>query len=91
MLAMRDAQPCVVHGVGGLSDTVSDLENGFVFRGDTPTSQADNFVNTVRDALDCKTSDTDRWLEIRRRAAAARFSWAATAQRYIEHVYERTE
>jgi len=28
MLAMRDGQPCVVHAVGGLRDTVQDMLNG---------------------------------------------------------------
>ena len=48
MLAMRAAQPCVVHGVGGLRDTVEDGRSGFVFTGATPQEQASNFVAAVR-------------------------------------------
>jgi starch synthase len=35
MLAMRDGQPCVVHHVGGLKDTVRHNDNGFAFTGDS--------------------------------------------------------
>ena len=31
MLAMRAGQPCLVHGVGGLKDTVEDGVTGFCF------------------------------------------------------------
>ena len=33
MLAMRVGQPCLVHRVGGLADTVKNNRNGFVFTG----------------------------------------------------------
>src|SRR6056300_946863 len=36
MLAMRAGQPCLVHAVGGLLDTVTDGSDGFVFSGDNP-------------------------------------------------------
>jgi len=39
MLAMRDGQPCLVHGVGGLKDTVKDGLDGFVFKGNTVEDQ----------------------------------------------------
>ena len=41
MLALRAGQPCLVHHVGGLRDTVKDNGTGFVFSGETPTEQAD--------------------------------------------------
>ena len=47
MLAMRAGQLCVVHGVGGLKDTVTDNVNGFVFDGLTSRAQASNFVAKV--------------------------------------------
>jgi starch synthase len=89
MLAMRASQPCVVHGVGGLKDTVLHGKTGFVFSGESPTDQADNFASTVRNALLTKNEDTNRWLAIRHGAAAERFSWSASAQRYIETLYDR--
>jgi starch synthase len=87
MLAMRATQPCVVHGVGGLKDTVIDNRSGFVFAGDTPQQQAVNFVATVKRALRMKTDKNDEWQKICIRAASARFSWSVAAQQTIERLY----
>lgn len=87
MLAMRAAQPCVVHGVGGLRDTVVDERTGFVFSGSTPHEQATNFVSTVRRALTVKGEDNDRWQAICIRAASQRFTWADAARQTIEKLY----
>ena len=88
MLAMRSAQPCVVHGVGGLRDTVDDEKTGFVFGGDTPQQQAAAFVASVRRALKIKSEENDRWQRICIRAASARFSWAKAAQQTVDQLYD---
>ena len=88
MLAMRSAQPCVVHGVGGLRDTVDDRRSGFVFDGDTAAEQAGRFVEAVLRALELKTNDHDEWQKICIRAANARFSWSQSARTTIEQLYE---
>jgi len=88
MLAMRAAQPCVVHGVGGLKDTVRDNRSGFVFNGSTPTEQAAAFVDSVARALELKSTHNDAWQKICIRAASARFSWSESAQQTIEHLYD---
>ena len=85
MLAMREGQPCVVHGVGGLKETVADDATGFVFGGATPREQAGNFVGRVRDALELRRASPGRWGEIRQAAAAMRFDWESSAA-----IYERT-
>ena len=88
MLAMRATQPCVVHGVGGLRDTVTDNRNGFVFTGETPEQQASNFIATVKRALSIKTDNNDEWQKICIRAASARFHWAESARQTIEQLYD---
>jgi starch synthase len=88
MLALRAAQPCVVHGVGGLKDTVAHNRSGFVFSGDTPAAQANAFVETVAQAIDTKINKNDGWQSICIRAASARFSWPKSAQQTIELLYE---
>jgi starch synthase len=87
MLAMRATQPCVVHGVGGLRDTVDDGHSGFVFDGDTPLQQARNFVATVDRALTLKAEDNDAWQKICIRAASVRFSWDKSARATVEQLY----
>ncbi len=87
MLAMRAGQPCVVHAVGGLRDTVRNDIDGFTFAGTTPIEQADGFVATVDRALDCKREDRAAWRKIRNAASAARFTWDVAAKQYAETVY----
>jgi len=87
MLAMRAGQPCVVHGVGGLRDTVDNDVSGFVFAGDTAENQAVAFVDTVERALRLRHDHPNRWQTMRKRAAARRFDWATSAQHYIEQLY----
>ena len=91
MLAMRAGQPCVVHGVGGLRDTVRHGKTGFVFDGETPRQQADHFVAATLAALELRTADPDAWNTICDRARAQRFSWALAAQRTIEELYGNEE
>lgn len=87
MLAMRYGQPCVVHAVGGLQDTVTDGVTGFSFAGATVTAQAGAFIATTRRALALRTNDPARWREIRQNAAALRFEWSTTAQQTIRKLY----
>jgi len=87
MRAMRDSQPCVVHGVGGLRDTVIDNVTGFVFAGNSPASQATQFVATVERALKMRENDPLDWQRLCDRAAAERFDWKTSAQQYIEQLY----
>ncbi len=87
MLAMRASQPCVVHAVGGLKDTVIHDVNGFTFSGDSPVAQAEGFVDAVDRAIAMRNLDPERWLRIRSRAQGERFSWALAAERYSESLY----
>ena len=91
MLAMRAGQPCVVHGVGGLHDTVASGETGFIFAGETTTDQAEAFVECVEQALKLRHDRPNRWQKIRKQASEQRFDWASSAQQYIEQMYERTQ
>ena len=87
MRAMRDGQACVVHGVGGLYDTVDDGVTGFVFEGSTPQMQATHFAETVERALTLRDSDPLAWQEICKQAAEQRFDWTSAATQYIEQLY----
>ncbi len=86
MLAMRAGQPCVVHAVGGLKDTV-DSSCGFPFGGATLPEQAQRFVATVEEALESRAADRAAWERIRKAAAARRFDWTASAERYLAELY----
>ena len=87
MVAMREHQPCLVHAVGGLKDTVLDGVNGFTFAGDTLTSQADGFAAAVHRALALFFESPNQWQEVTAAAGAARFTWEKAARQYTERVY----
>jgi starch synthase len=87
MLAMRAGQPCVVHAVGGLRDTV-DASNGFPFAGATPIEQGRNCARAVAAAVELKRAAPAQWKALVEAAKRARFSWDDSAQRYLSNVYE---
>ena len=79
LYSMRYGTPPVVHRTGGLADSVTDLETGFVF--DAPT--ADALLATVRRAIDT-FRDPDAWRTLQRNGMARDFRWDASALRYLE-------
>lgn len=87
MQAMRAGQPCLVHGVGGLADTVEDGVTGFVFQGSTPREQAENLLSTFLHAQKIYVTDKQAWSQLSENASAARFPWETTVKRYEEQLY----
>ncbi|TVQ46764.1 MAG: glycogen synthase [Gloeocapsa sp. DLM2.Bin57] len=90
MLAMRDGQPCLVHKVGGLKDTVIDGVNGFVFDGDSVPEQVDNFVASCLKAIELKLNNPTQWQQICQKAQKSRFLWKDTVLQYLENVYTQS-
>jgi starch synthase len=87
MIAMRHGQPCLVHAVGGLKDTVVDGQNGFAFKGKRLRTQVDNFVQTASKAIAMKENKPAEWRQICETAAATRFRWKDSAAQYIAKLY----
>ncbi|WP_351122297.1 glycogen/starch synthase [Shewanella sp. T24-MNA-CIBAN-0130] len=85
MLAMRVGQPCLVHGVGGLYDTVEDNVSGWVFNGETLASQGQALVERFNQVVQLLGSDT--WQQVKHNAAKQRFTWDEVAKEYIEKLY----
>jgi starch synthase len=86
MLAMRAGTPCIVHGVGGLKDTVKQRKNGYVFHGSSPPAQARAMLKTFQQALKDQ-EDPVRRKSLRDAAAATRFLWEDTAKAYVDQLY----
>ena len=79
MIAMRYGSVPLVRAVGGLHDTVTDSETGFVFIDKTVKS----FNDTLRRALQCYP-DRSRWLNLQKVGMAQDFSWSNSAQKYLD-------
>lgn len=87
MLAMRAGQPCLVHAVGGLNDTVEDGVTGFSFSGQDSVEQAQNCAQKFADILALHDSNPKAFQKIATAAKAARFSWEQVAKDYIDKLY----
>lgn len=87
MLAMRAGQPCVVHAVGGLRDTVREGVTGFRFSGASPRAQARQFVAAVDRAGALRRDEPERWRSICEAAANQRFTWSESARQYVVKLY----
>ena len=87
MLAMRAGQPCLVHLVGGLKDTVRPGINGFGFDGRSLRQQSDSMVEVLCDALTLRTQHPRRWAAMRKAAARERFLWRDSAAACMKLLY----
>ena len=82
MIAMRYGCTPVVRAVGGLHDSVTEGETGFVFI--KPT--ANDFVKAIQRAIE-KYKDADAWREMQVNGMSKDFSWRNSALQYF-NLYE---
>ncbi len=87
MLAMRAGVPCLVHGVGGLKDTVIDGKNGFTFGGESLTDKQYNLLIALQRAMTLYRGQPEAWNDIVKAAAAARFTWDKSITQYLTRLY----
>ena len=79
MIAMRYGCVPLVRAVGGLHDTVTDGETGFVFL----DAKVKPFNDAVKRALTLYPYHS-RWLNLQKAGMARDFSWPTSARKYFE-------
>lgn len=86
MYSLRYGTIPVVHGVGGLNDTVFDpaqapakAANGFVFH----KPSAESLLNTIERALQCR-EHPKTWQQLQKKGMAADYSWKNRAKEYSQ-------
>jgi starch synthase len=79
MIAMRYGSIPLVRAVGGLHDTVTDSETGFVF----VDKKVKSFNDTLRRALQ-SYPDRSRWMTLQKAGMAQDFSWSNSAKKYLD-------
>jgi starch synthase len=79
MIAMRYGSVPLVRAVGGLHDTVTDSETGFVF----VDKKVKSFNDTLRRALELYPYRS-RWMNLQKAGMAQDFSWTNSARQYLE-------
>ncbi len=78
LIAMRYGCVPVVRATGGLADTVRGGVTGFTFL----NYSADDFWNTLREALFVYRNDRDSWRAIQVKGMTSDFSWESSARAY---------
>ncbi|HUE99414.1 MAG TPA: glycogen/starch synthase [Anaerolineales bacterium] len=79
MIAMRYGSVPLVRAVGGLHDTVTDGETGFVF----VDTKVKSFNDALRRALQLYPYRS-RWLNLQKAGMAQDFSWSNSARKYLD-------
>jgi len=79
MIAMRYGSVPLVRAVGGLHDTVTDSETGFVF----VDTKVKSFNDTLKRALALYPYHS-RWANLQKAGMAQDFSWTKSAQKYLD-------
>lgn len=87
MLSMREGQPCLAHAVGGLRDTIKDNSDGFLFGGDSMSSQRAALQSRFEDILSMREQRPDNYRDIAATARQQRFEWRSSAERYLAELY----
>jgi len=87
MIAMRHAQPCIVHAVGGLRDTIEDKVDGFHFGGDSVAQQIAHFQTCMKQVMEMREQQPEQFNAIANAAREKRFHWSTSAQRYLSELY----
>jgi starch synthase len=85
MIAMRYGCVPVAHATGGLSDTIEDASasnqgTGFLFKNTDPSELTD----AIQRALTVYMHDPQGWQKIQIRGMQQDFSWARSAQEYLQ-------
>lgn len=88
LLSMRDGQPCLVHSIGGLKDTVQHKKTGFQFEGETIEEKGENMVNVFEEAVSLFLEKPKTWDKISKAATKERFLWADAIEHYIKELYQ---
>ena len=84
MIAMAYGTLPLVNNIGGLTDTVNDMTNGFVFHGENRTSTAFNMIRYVDRILALYKEHSQDWAALQDNAIKTKFLWSDCAQKYLE-------
>ena len=74
----------IVNPTGGLTDTVADLQTGFVLK----SLDENGIIEAVLRALKRHTNNQQSWQAMISQAMAQDYSWKRAAQQYVKEIYQ---
>lgn len=87
MLSMRNGNPVLAHATGGLKDTISHNETGFLFGGETYSEKIADLEAVFDKALTLFFEQPEQWQQMRERARKMRFTWKKSVDQYYRKLY----
>jgi len=87
MLSMRNGNPVLAHATGGLKDTISHIETGFLFGGETYAEKIADLEAVFDQALTLFFEQPEQWQQMRERARKMRFTWKKSVDQYYRKLY----
>lgn len=83
MIALRYGSLPIVNQIGGLKDTIRNLSNGFVFKGDNKDKIKQSFIDCITNAIDIYYNDKKKFQEMQITAMNERYSWDKSVEDYL--------
>jgi starch synthase len=84
MIAMRFGCLPLVNDIGGLHDTVQDMQTGFVYSGASRPQAIQALLKTLDKALFYYANRKQYWTKMQEQAMRVRFEWTTSAKEYIK-------
>lgn len=88
MIAMAYGTLPIVNKIGGLTDTVNDMYNGFVFHGANRLSTEYNMIRCIEKVISYYNENKEAWTTMQNNAITTCFSWDECANQYLE-IYKK--
>lgn len=88
LIALRYGTLPIVHDIGGLHDTVKNLDTGFTYYGTNRISTRYALIETIEKVIFYYNKEKDFWYLIQQNAMKERFSWEKSVEKYI-NIYKK--
>jgi len=84
MIAMRYGCLPLAHNIGGLHDTISNMDTGFLYSGSDRNNAKKALLATFEKAISCFYNKKDMWNIMQEHSMTKRFLWYNSAKEYIK-------
>lgn len=84
LIAMRYGTLPYVNDIGGLHDTVKDMENGFSIKSTTELSMPYKIIEKLDEIINIYKNERGLWEKIQKNAIETKFDWEKSSRDYIE-------
>lgn len=88
LIAMRYGSLPIVHNIGGLHDTVKNMDTGFTYYGTNRISTRYSLIETIEKVIFYYNNEKEFFYFMQQNAMKERFSWDNSTEKYIS-IYKK--